>query len=397
MAVTAQTITLPTQSHSLSVPKTLRKLLSVCKSPLTDPESDASQVGGGYTGKISCQTGLQKRLAASIYGAEDEPQISDVAYYSYSSQPLLQYMENSLMGMEPVFLRPILQALGLPLGEATVNSVVRLVELVARILRKNQYRQLTIDTLIRKLFDEDMDPVPTLASVAARLEPAWELRRGIFALLGTLMMSYQVPDDMEDEFYLLRPRTEWMLGVRKTPDMIHAPIGRFIGYFGRFVPRVSTYGTEERKYEPTEPDTTELRVSTLNAYVLTKLGMVEFIWSDLLSEHLSFDRFSRPRTLKMFRFASFCALNYLPGEQDSLFDRYVLIGALPFIPILMKSIVLWIAICRIVRISESPTNRCIEKYCCPIIYYSDNTVHQGISSTPKKGSEQVAMVYWILS
>ena len=60
-------------------------------------------------------------------------------------------------------------------------------------------------------------------------------------------------------------------------------------------------------------------VASLNAYSLKKTGRVSIQWVDVLSDHEDFQ--PSTRTLMLFWFPTFCALNCLGEQNEHLFDR----------------------------------------------------------------------------
>lgn len=62
-----------------------------------------------------------------------------------------------------------------------------------------------------------------------------------------------------------------------------------------------------------------LETTNLNYYTLSKVANIEIIWVDSLLQHLDFDR--RSKTLKIFRFPSFCYLMCFGDLDKTYLDR----------------------------------------------------------------------------
>ncbi|KAL8836425.1 MAG: hypothetical protein Q9170_002913 [Blastenia crenularia] len=243
-----------------------------------------------------------------------EPAIAGFSYHSPLARSVIQFMDRELLSMVQFDLRTVLEFLGLPLGEASADSVVMLVEKVACILKENENRSLSIDMMIQQLSRDHNQ-------LEHGTEPAPGLRQGIFTLLGLLTMLYKTSHTDPTEFFISQPRNEHVVTNHQELRNAELPIGTLIRFFGRFIPTVFDFGEVEVKNKVAEYDANYVCVSTLNAYLLTTIGRVKIVWSDLLSDHLSFDQYSR--TLHLFRFPSFCALNYLHEGGSSFFDWFV--------------------------------------------------------------------------
>lgn len=255
---------------------------------------------------------LQDRLSKALFDNDPKPAI----WSPLVTKPLTIFTESKLLEMEPTFLRPVFEYLHISTEGSKSESVIVLVEAVALLLKENDDRYFSIVSLLQKLHEKFTGEVP--------LDPvAPELCQGIFALLGVLTMLYKAQYPMESEMlYPSKPDAERMNRAKRQTRDAEEPMGILIRSFGAFTPYIykNPYGDEDKepRWNRKAPDSVDLHVSTLNAYVLVKIGKVKIAWSDYLSAHLSFNRYSR--TLTLFRFASFCGLNHPPSEESSFFD-----------------------------------------------------------------------------
>lgn len=64
-----------------------------------------------------------------------------------------------------------------------------------------------------------------------------------------------------------------------------------------------------------------LSVTQLNFFSLSRLGDVTITWIDNLSEHCSFDRYSRKKDLKLFRLPSICSSMCLDESNTMVIER----------------------------------------------------------------------------
>ncbi|KAI4174464.1 MAG: hypothetical protein LQ348_006370, partial [Seirophora lacunosa] len=258
---------------------------------------------------------LQDRLSKALFDNDPKPAI----WSPLVTKPLTIFTESKLLEMEPTFLRPVLEYLHISTEGSRAESVIVLVEAVARLLKENGDRNLSIHSLLRKLYEAFNGAKPPF-------NVAPELCQGIFALFGVLTMLYKAGYPMKSELlYPSEPDVERMSGAKRRTAVAGRPIGSIIRAFGEFTPYIEKYPTDGDEAEEKDtgwktdpPDAVDLYVSTLNAYVLVKIGKVKIKWSDYLGAHLSFDMYSR--TLTLFRFASFCGLNYPLAEESSFFD-----------------------------------------------------------------------------
>lgn len=232
---------------------------------------------------------LQRRLSKAWFDMGAKPDISEVAWNSQAAEPLVRFMTAYLLKLEPFFLRTILENLRLSREGARMLSVVELVESVAQILKDNGNRELSIDIMIQQFSEKSNRP-----------HPGHE--QGLFALFGSLTMLYRISHPIDPRFILLRkPKTPWMTRSRRKTNEARLPIGILVGCFGRYTSEVMKFLSEELEPKPAENEAIDLYDSPLNIYVLIVIGRVNIHWSNLLSAHLSFDRYLR--TLTLFRFA----------------------------------------------------------------------------------------------
>ena len=247
----------------------------------------------------------RRQLARSLCHTASSSVVADYRVESTKLDKLLENMDIRLQGLIDPQLKSLIEALGFPLGEDTAASVIKIVDMVSTALQANEDRKLTLDNLIQILL-RTSDP------------PSWELKQGTFTLLGVLTMLYSTPRlPSSEEIFIEEPFNPLVditrMYLRSTASI---PLGIIIAGLGRFVPKILS--EDERPWQIKEPDTQYLDAAKLSAFSLINLGEVHVNWSDLLSTHLMYDQ--PTRTLTLFRFPSFCAINYVKERKASFFD-----------------------------------------------------------------------------
>lgn len=229
-------------------------------------------------------------------------------------QPLIEFFENSLRNDEPDFYQPVLDYCGIANNGDSNDASVRLVESVATIMRQNTDRQISMNKVIHGIRDRRGQTTSTDALPAA-------VRQGMFRLFGLMTLLYKVPGSISTtHISTSAPRYPLVAPEKKIIEDLAGTLGGLIGSFGRFtpLPRKNESNSVFREW-PKTPKSQVLSTSVVNIDVLTQVSKIHIVWSDLLSAHLLFDR--TLRTLTLFRFPTFCALN-LPREKEmTLFDR----------------------------------------------------------------------------
>ncbi|KAL9635754.1 MAG: hypothetical protein Q9204_002506 [Flavoplaca sp. TL-2023a] len=258
----------------------------------------------------------REQLAHALFLLPTNPTIKGTTSSSVSVQSFVAYLEYELQQRVEHFYQPILDFCGFLPTNDVAQSTIRLVGSTADIMKRRVDRKISINKLICDVGKEngvDFDP--------KHLPP--NVKQGMFSLLGFLTMLFEIPKDFSKEkLYLLRPVDPLVLYTRKPLDDTKIPMGVVIGSLGLFIPIQKEKKRRTLKdWPPKQPDSVDLNTSVLNAFTLTKIGKINIEWSELFSTHLMFDR--NTRTLSLFRFPIFCALNCSRAGERTLFDQYV--------------------------------------------------------------------------
>ncbi|KAL9607580.1 MAG: hypothetical protein Q9167_007519, partial [Letrouitia subvulpina] len=180
--------------------------------------------------------------------------------------------------------------------------------LIEIIKNPRNQRERCIDDLVEAIYDKHLIP-------AAQRDDAFtnSLRQATFALLGILSMMY-VPvlkPNMSQFEMTLAPDDNVR---RQDIDQAGRPIQAFLASFGARVPRLETRQAESTTI-------IHLQASILN-YASLSLNIVgrkiSILWVDIMALHLDFDE--NRRRLRIFRFPSFCATQYVAPDCSALFD-----------------------------------------------------------------------------
>ncbi|KAL8661629.1 MAG: hypothetical protein Q9202_005395 [Teloschistes flavicans] len=256
----------------------------------------------------------QRRLAESLFSLKDGSVMKQPLLDLDQIQPLIEFFETSFQKNESELYQPVREYCGFA-HEADIHEAgVQLVETVADIMRQNIDRQISIDKVIREVSERKGQSINRDALPAA-------VRQGMFGLFGLVTLLYTVPDSTSTtHISISAPRYPFVAPEKKIIEDFAGPLGELIGSFGQFtpLPRGKESNSTPREW-PKAPKSQVLSTSVVNIDVLIKVSKIHVVWSDLLSAHLLFDR--TLRTLTLFRFPSFCALNLPQGKEMTLFDR----------------------------------------------------------------------------
>ncbi|KAL8680265.1 MAG: hypothetical protein Q9224_006956, partial [Gallowayella concinna] len=240
-----------------------------------------------------------------------------VAGYKRTSSnlgPFLTFLERELQRRVKDY-RPVLDYCGFSVVDDAEPSIVDLVErVIATIVAENKDRQISMDKIVRLVRTHNGLPLPLE-------KPTWDVRQGMFRLLGRITMLYEIPESPSHEHLkLLKPLDPPVIFDEKPIDEAGAPVGQLMAGFGEFVPamkRKERFDLEA--WPPKQPEPVYLDTNVLNFSTLTKVAKINVVWSNLMSEHLMFDR--PLRRLTLFNFPTFCALNYGPIEKKTVFSH----------------------------------------------------------------------------
>ncbi|KAL8736415.1 MAG: hypothetical protein Q9166_000207 [cf. Caloplaca sp. 2 TL-2023] len=156
--------------------------------------------------------------------------------------------------------------------------------------------------------------------VTARQEGPLEARNFVFAVLGWQTMLYwpalgicppqQLAVADEQDGY----RGQAFMALKQNHLATKRPIHEFLMGFGILLPPVnyctSTNLDERRAFE----DLKNIGPDMFNAFLLDSIGHFKIKWVDVMSCHLEFDE--RTNTIFLFRFPSFCAVNYTAAQPE---------------------------------------------------------------------------------
>lgn len=259
------------------------------------------------------ETIRQKQLAQAIFSLETEGSIKGFTLGSNSILPFISYLEGELQKRVVDYYQPILDYCCFSQMEDKAPAVVHLVKLVSSIMRKRTDREISIDDVIHDVGANNGVVLPD------RGHPV-NVKQGMFSLLGFVTMLLEIPKGFsQDKMFLAKPLNSTILYTRKPLDDTKLPLGVLIASFGVFIPRRRKQDPVSLDdWPPKQPESIDLSTSVLNAYAMTKVGKLKIEWSELFSSHLIFER--NTRTVSVFRFPTFCALNCSRQGERTLFD-----------------------------------------------------------------------------
>lgn len=152
----------------------------------------------------------------------------------------------------------------------------------------------------------------TLAKYGIKLSASKTRTSGqhmIFIIVGWLTMLFRPlgPASTDSNFRLLLLDKQSHFKASQGIETSRRPIAGLLRGLGSLLPNVETG----------RPD--QIHVSRLNVWTLKTIGKINIQWVDTLSAHLDFHPASK--TLLLFRFPTFCAVNCLGKEEDHCFDK----------------------------------------------------------------------------
>ena len=185
----------------------------------------------------------------------------------------------------------------------TLDSVMDLIGLIAVSLKDRQQNQASIDEIVADLVEEHR--FSGLDSTAQR-----NARRAVFAIISWLTMLIKPRNDPStSDFTIFSPSKCGSHTSRQSIETARRPIIGLLRGFGSFLP------IEDRKRSArTVEVSSTIHTSSVEYYTLKVLGKVTFLWVDVLSAHLEFE--PQTRTVSLFRFPTFCALNCMSRNRN---------------------------------------------------------------------------------
>ncbi|KAL8678608.1 MAG: hypothetical protein Q9224_007101, partial [Gallowayella concinna] len=253
-------------------------------------------------------------FAEALFSMSEDSVIRGYSIRSPNVQPFLDFLKREVQDRQPRY-SCLAQYCSLPEGPDQAEQTLRLLGMLVMILKKSEYRQISIDKVLYTLRISNGLPL-----TGTDEESSPQLRHGIFSLLGLITMFYKIEyPAQETELYISEPFNPAIYYNRKPIEEAARPLGTLIRSFGKFVPILKKEEPRSLdRWPPKQPESVDLNINVVNAYALKRVAKISIVWSDLLSEHLLFDR--HLRTVTLFCFPTFCALHYLPKGKRSAFD-----------------------------------------------------------------------------
>ncbi|KAL9034748.1 MAG: hypothetical protein Q9180_005235, partial [Flavoplaca navasiana] len=254
-----------------------------------------------------------EQLSKAMFSVATRPTIKGYTIDSDLTKPFISYLAHELLTRIKDYYQPILSACGFPPLEDKAQSMLRMVEFVVDIIKNRTGRKISINTVICEVGQKND------VGLDSKNLPS-NVKQGMFGLLGFLTMLFEIPQQLTAKLEIAKPVEPLVLPTRKPFSNTKLPMGVLLASFGIFIP--SRRGPEAdslNTWPPKYPDSVNLNTSVLNAYALTKIGKLKIEWSERFGSHLIFDR--NTRTLFLFRFPTFCALNCSREGEQTLFDH----------------------------------------------------------------------------
>jgi hypothetical protein len=212
---------------------------------------------------------------------------------------------------------PVLTLLG-HVGPADLGNLLKFVTVVANVLRTSGKDGASISEVFDNVLEEfGIDPDSDAISSNVR-HAGHEF---VFAIIGWLTMLYKPvkPKPNDPGFYLHVDEKQVGVKAHLANEVAKRPIAGLLRALGNILPHVDQ-GLGQGTSHVHDQRSVLIQISALNFYALKTIAKINIQWVDCLSAHLEFHPLSR--TLLLFRFPSFCALNCKEKEDGLCFNRY---------------------------------------------------------------------------
>ncbi|KAF8851461.1 hypothetical protein BDZ45DRAFT_150002 [Acephala macrosclerotiorum] len=204
---------------------------------------------------------------------------------------------------------------GMKADSDRIPDLIDLIVTITRIVKEHDAERLSIEEVLQLLTKEYSLKWTSTQQVNCYKQAIFSVISWTSALLKPSLKG------REDNFNVSWPLNCPLWKTSQPLQTASRPISNLLRAFGPLLPHV------EAKNSNSSAQCSEsslLHVSTVNYSSLKLMGKVNIKWVDVISAHLDFKPVSR--TLMLFRFPIFCALNCLDGESvledsDHVFDR----------------------------------------------------------------------------
>jgi hypothetical protein len=221
----------------------------------------------------------------------------------------MAFLQRQIMDMTSGLFEPVLLLFGFPCPALPVNVVQFMICVAETVCTSTE-----CGSSINEILDI------TAATKGIRIDsPEARIagQHAIFCFLGwtTMLFRPSRPPLGNNKFCLSVLDEQTTIKSCQSIESAKRPIAGFLRGLGPLLPPFdsSQYG--------------QIHSSTINYYALSTIGKVNIKWVDTLSAHLEFHPLTR--TLLVFRFPTFCALNCQgTDESNHCFDKYVLLSEL---------------------------------------------------------------------
>lgn len=258
--------------------------------------------------KLSASEDLKdqrRNLLQTLFGIDDKTR-SDWP----GTELYLVYLEAQFKLVGNARFEEIWPLLGFQLPP-TISDGLRFISMVAASCKSTRKEGLSIDELLQSVLAsteisrEDISNQLTISN-----------RQAIFTVVSWLTMLVQPSSNVfGGRLHIIVDKKLEALQESQSQDRSPTPIFSLFRGFGCLVPSEARESNRHR-----EAPSNVLDVSSLNYFCLKTIGKVNIKWTHTLDSHLMFHQ--RTRTLSLFGFPTFCALNIIAESNGgSFFDR----------------------------------------------------------------------------
>jgi hypothetical protein len=213
------------------------------------------------------------------------------------------FLENQINVSGQKRLAPLLSLAGF-CGQNTLEDSLHVVADVATVVMDDNNPSRSIHSILQSLLRQ-YEPTDISLDDLTR-NSCWQ---AIFTILCWLTALIK-PDatNREESFKLLESHV--ILSAKR-------PFTSLLHSLGDILPKLTDMDKESLR--SSGEYSSQIYVSSINYWSLCTFGKVQIQWTDSLSAHLYFDQSSR--SLSLFRFPGFCALNLETKNATPLFKR----------------------------------------------------------------------------
>ncbi|KAK2601553.1 hypothetical protein QQS21_004871 [Conoideocrella luteorostrata] len=245
---------------------------------------------------------IKDRLSHAIFGITSEARKDWPGIDAY-----LSYVESQMKQCGSTRFLPLWRTLQLPVP-ITLEDQFEVLHRIVLLLHETN-KEWTIDGILQMLLVPFGQRLQDLDDMSQR-----SCRQAVFNALSWLLMLFEASQDDKCEGFKINVPSG-VVGVHDNQGiaMSGRPVSRLCRGFGPLLP------SRDEIYAAVQDNCPDLlHVSNLNMASLKLISKIRITWTDSLGYHLLFNPLKR--TVMVYRFPTFCALNSSKAPETSIFN-----------------------------------------------------------------------------